>query len=167
MQKDEEASDSDEEDSDDDDEEEVDEEEIDQIQNVNYASNRATTATATVTNNQHDDLDQEEISDEDDEESEIESEEDNGENNELPEEYLVAQRLNNESGSNFTSYENMQNSNAHNLNNNSSTANNLADQGPPYTKSNASSDLQSDLNDGIICNKGRGKYLLFKFKFNY
>jgi len=133
------------EDEEDDEEEEIDEE-IDQsqLQNVNYQN----------ASNNNNEANQEEISDDDDddEEEEIESEEDNGDANELPEEYLVAQRLNNESGSGFH-FDMQTNSNA--LNN--SSTNNQTDQAPPYTKSGLP-EIPADLiNDGIICNKGKGK----------
>jgi len=142
------------EDEEDDEEEEIDEE-IDQSQvaTANYQQQNKSAG-----NNQLIDPDeQDEISDDDeddDEEEEIESEEDNGENSELPEEYLVAQRLNNnDSGYN---YDMQTNQNAHGLNNNSAGSNNLANnQGPPYIKSEIG--LPSLINDGIICNKGRGK----------
>lgn len=108
-------------------------------------------------NNQEQEIDDdEEVSDEDDdEESEIESEEDNGENNELPDEFLVSQRLNSSSAYQYDSIQNA-------INNNGSTVanNNLIDQGSALSKqSNSVGDIPELLtdNDGIICNKGKGK----------
>jgi len=122
-----------------DEEEEVDEEtESDQMQVQNQYPNA----------NQVDQSEDISDDDEDDEEEEVESEVEDGDN--LPEEYLVAQRLNNESN---YQYSDMQSSNL----NNNSTSNNISDaQVAPYTKSSANSDLP-DINEGIICNKGRGK----------
>lgn len=98
------------------------------------------------------------MSDEDDdEESEIESEEDNGENNDVPDEYIVSQRLNRQEGDSTDYHYDMQNANAHGSNNNNSSTNNSSD---PYGKaSSVVSDLpELAVNDGIIINnKGKGK----------
>lgn len=97
------------------------------------------------------------MSDEDDdEESEIESEEDNGENNDVPDEYLVSQRLNRQEGDSTDYHYDMQNANAHVSNNNNSSANKASEA---YATTINVADLpELAVNDGIIINnKGKGK----------
>lgn len=146
----------------DDESEEVDEEASQQMQiQQNVSSNNNQMVYQRTIQQDQDDISEDE---EDDEEEEIESEvdSDNDGNNELPEEYLVAQRLNTETNSSYqyNDIQNQNNATSHLNNNQSNTSNNLVDvnQGPPYTKS--AGDLSNDIlsNDGIIiCTKGRGK----------